>query len=261
MQRRQRAGRRGGGDEQERAHRELQRRRAGRAADGRAELHVGRGTESALPRSELAPPPGEPTSLPIAGERRERADAARNRERVLAAARELFAERGVERVTMEEVARRAGVAKGTVFHRFGDRTGLALALLDEHKRAVQDEVVHGEPPLGPGAPPLERLLALLDALIDLLERHGDLLYAAETGKAGARYATGAYAAWHQHVAVLLRELGVDGDPEVLADAVLAPLAAELYTHLRRGRGLDAEQVRDAVHGLVRGLAGAPTRQN
>src|SRR5919204_477020 len=79
-----------------------------------------------------------------------------------------------------------------------------------------------EPPLpargprpGPGGPPIERLLALLDALLDLLERHGDLLYTAETSKAEARYATGAYAAWHRHVAVLLGELGVAGDPEVL----------------------------------------------
>jgi AcrR family transcriptional regulator len=199
---------------------------------------------------------GAPTSLPIAGERRERADAARNRERVLRAARELFAERGVDVVTMEEIARRAGVAKGTVFHRFGDRSGLALALLDEHERAIQDAIVHGEPPLGPGAPPLERLLALLDALLDLSERHGDLLYAAEINKAGARYATGAYGAWHRHVAVLLGELGVEGDPDVLAHAVLAPLGAELQRHLRAELGLSAEQIRAALHALARSLAGA-----
>jgi AcrR family transcriptional regulator len=195
--------------------------------------------------------------VPVAGERRERADAARNRERVLEAARELFAERGVENVTMDEVARRAGVAKGTVFHRFGDRSGLALALLDEQERAIQDQLLRGEPPLGPGAPPLERLLALVDALLDLLERHGDLLYAGETGKPEARYATGAYEAWHRHVAVLLGQLGVDGEPDAMAHVVLAPLGAELYCHLRGRRGLGAVQVRDAIHALVRRLAPAP----
>ena len=192
--------------------------------------------------------------LPIAGERPERADAVRNRERVLAAARELFAARGVENVTMDEVARHAGVAKGTVFHRFGDRSGLALALVDDEERAIQDQLLGGAPPLGPGAPPLDRLLALLAALLDLLERHGDLLYAGETGKPEARYATGAYEAWHQHVAVLLGELGVDGDPDAMAHVVLAPLGAELYRHLRGPRGLDAPQVRDAVHAVVRRLA-------
>src|SRR5438552_1410926 len=106
------------------------------------------------PPAEAAPPPAV-APLPIAGERRERADAVRNRELVLQAARELFAERGVENVTMDEVARRAGVAKGTVFHLFGDRSGLALALLDEQERAIQDRLLHGEPSLGPGAPALD----------------------------------------------------------------------------------------------------------
>jgi AcrR family transcriptional regulator len=200
-------------------------------------------------------PEADAPPLPVAGQRRERADAVRNRQRVLLAARELFDERGVENVTMEEVARRAGVAKGTVFHRFGDRSGLALALLDEHERELQDAVLRGAPPLGPGAPALDRLLAFLDALVDLLERHGDLLYAAETGKAEARYRTGAYDAWHQHVAVLLGELGVDGDPDVLAHAVLAPFAAELYRHLRVARGVSTARVRAAVHALARGAGG------
>jgi AcrR family transcriptional regulator len=207
-------------------------------------------------RSGERPQPTAERPLPMAGPRRERADAARNRERLLQAARELFDERGVEHVTMEDVARRAGVAKGTVFHRFGDRSGLALALLDEHERSIQDHVLRGEPPLGPGAPPLARLLALVDALVDLLERHGDLLYAAETGKPEARYGTGAYEAWHRHVAVLLGELGVDGDPDVLAHVVLAPLGAELYRHLRRARGLSAEQLREGLHAVVRRLDAA-----
>src|SRR5215213_10604627 len=103
--------------------------------------------------------------LPVSGAARsERADAARNRERVLAAARRLFAERGVRAVTMSDVAREAGVAKGTVFHRFGDRAGLALALVDEQERTLQERILRGSPPLGPGAPPRERLLAFLAAL-------------------------------------------------------------------------------------------------
>ena len=56
----------------------------------------------------------------------ERADAARNRGKVLAAAERLFAERGPSRVSMDAVAAEAGVGKGTLFRRFGDRAGLAL---------------------------------------------------------------------------------------------------------------------------------------
>jgi AcrR family transcriptional regulator len=187
-------------------------------------------------------------SLPIAGARRERADAARNRARVLEAARELFAERGAANVTMEDVAKRAGVAKGTLFHRFGDRSGLAQALVDEHERALQDAILHGPPPLGPGAPPRERLVAFLDALADLLERHGDWLYASETGRPQARYTTGAYEAWRAHVALLLSQMDVEDD--ALAHLLLAPLGAELWVHLRDARGLSAERLRAALHALI-----------
>ena len=54
---------------------------------------------------------------------------------------------------------RPGVGKGTLFRRFGDRAGLARALLDESERRLQDGFLHGPPPLGPGAPPRARLKA------------------------------------------------------------------------------------------------------
>jgi AcrR family transcriptional regulator len=184
-------------------------------------------------------------SLPVAGAPRpERADAARNRERVLAAARWLFAERGVHAVTMEEVARAAGVAKGTVFHRFGDRAGLALALLDEHERALQERILRGPPPLGPGAPPRDRLLAFLAALAELTVEHRDLLLETEHASPGARYRTGAYQAWLQHTVLLL------GDDDALrAHLLLAPLAADLVWHLA-DQGVSAAELTAALHARV-----------
>jgi AcrR family transcriptional regulator len=186
--------------------------------------------------------PDEP--LPVAGRARpERADAARNRERVLAAARRLFAERGGH-VTMEEVAREAGVAKGTVFNRFGDRAGLALALLDEHERALQERILRGPPPLGPGAPPRERLLAFLAALADLTVEHRDLLLEAERAAPGARYRTGAYEAWLQHTVLLLGD-----DDGLRAHLLLAPLAADLVWHLA-DRGVTAAELTAALQERV-----------
>ena len=79
----------------------------------------------------------------------ERADARRNRLAVLCAAERLFAAHGVGNVSMEAVAAAAGVGKGTLFRRFGDRAGLARALLDESERRLQDGFLHGPPPLGP----------------------------------------------------------------------------------------------------------------
>jgi AcrR family transcriptional regulator len=188
--------------------------------------------------------------LPVAGRARpERADAARNRARVLAAARRLFAERGVEAVTMEEVAREAGVAKGTVFHRFGDRAGLALALLDEHERDLQDRILRGPPPLGPGPPPRDRLLAFLAALAELTYAHRDLLREVERSS-GARYHTGAYQAWLQHTVLLLGH-----DDGLRAHLLLAPLAAELVSHLA-DQGVTAAELIAALHGLALRIAAA-----
>ena len=98
--------------------------------------------------------------LPVSGqETQERGDAARNRELLLAAARKLIAERGPDAVTMDDIAAEAGVGKGTLFRRFGNRARVMLVLLDEDEQALQRAFLFGHPPLGPGAPPLDRLLA------------------------------------------------------------------------------------------------------
>lgn len=59
-----------------------------------------------------------------------RADAERNRQRILAAAGDVFAERGLH-ATMDEVAERAGVGVGTVYRRFPSRDELVLTLFEE----------------------------------------------------------------------------------------------------------------------------------
>ena len=153
----------------------------------------------------------------------ERADAARNRAAVLQAASRLFAEHGVAAVSMDQVAEAAGVGKGTIFRRFGDKSGLAAALLDARERVLQEAILHGPPPLGPGAQPLQRLAAFAEAYLDYLLEHVDLVKMSETATPGARYRIGAYRFWHRHVAILLA--GVP-DADYAAHALLAPLAAE-----------------------------------
>ncbi|WP_280465483.1 TetR/AcrR family transcriptional regulator, partial [Nocardia brasiliensis] len=91
--------------------------------------------------------------LPGTAEPTERADAARNRQLLLDAAQQLVREHDVDSLTMDALAKRAGVGKGTVFRRFGNRSGLLLALLDHSERKFQHAFMFGPPPLGPGAPP------------------------------------------------------------------------------------------------------------
>ena len=187
-------------------------------------------------------------STGAADEREERADAARNRARILAAAERLFAERGATNVSMEDVAAAAGVGKGTLYRRYPDRAALATALLDEHERQLQEHLLGGPPPLGPGAPPTERLAAFYEAMVDLIDRHLELALAAETG--AARFRTGAYGFWRAHMRVLLREAGVPDQRDVLAEALLAPLAAELYQQLRE-RDVPPAEIAAAFASLAR----------
>jgi len=156
---------------------------------------------------------------------RERADAARNRLRVLEAAERLFAERGVASVTMDDIAAAAGVGKGTLYRRFTDKGGLAVALLDERERELQAAMLSGPAPLGPGAPPAERLEAFVAAYLLLVDRQLDLVLMSQTSAPGARLKTGAHAFWRQHCALLLSAAGV-ADPDLRADLLMAGLAAE-----------------------------------
>lgn len=77
-----------------------------------------------------------------------RADAQENRDRILAAAAELFAERGLQ-VGMREVARRAGVGPATLYRRFPTRQALVdeafSAEVDACRRIVEDGCAQADP--------------------------------------------------------------------------------------------------------------------
>ncbi|MFD4431571.1 TetR/AcrR family transcriptional regulator [Nocardia sp. NPDC058497] len=179
----------------------------------------------------------------------ERTDAARNRAKVLAAAAELFATRDPRTVTMDDIAKAAGVGRGTLYRRYPDRTAIAVALLDEHERALQEQLLRGEPPLGPGASPADRLAAFYAAMVELLTAHAHLVLGAESG--GARFATGAYGFWSAHVRALIVEAGV-AQPDSLVDPALAPVAAEVYLH-QRERGLSPGQITEGLAALAHRL--------
>jgi AcrR family transcriptional regulator len=180
---------------------------------------------------------------------KERADAARNRVAVLDAAARLFAEHGVAAVSLDQIAAAAGVGKGTLFRRFGDKAGLAVALLDARERALQEAILLGPPPLGPGVHPAERLTAFVDAYLDYLLEHLDLVRMSETASPGARYRIGAYRFWHRHAAILL-----DGapDPDHAAHSLLAALAAEHVAALLPELG--ESRIRTGLHRLAEGYS-------
>jgi AcrR family transcriptional regulator len=181
---------------------------------------------------------------------RERADAARNRRRVLAAAEALFADRGLAAVTMDDVAAAAGVGKGTLYRRFGDKSGLAAALLDEREKELQAGLLDGPPPLGPGAPAADRLAAFAVAYLDYVTRQLDLVAMSQTASPGARLRTGSHRLWRAHCRLLLAEAGAP-DPDLRADVLLAGLTAE---QVRQWVEEPRDDLPDAVERLARDLA-------
>jgi polyketide synthase 12 len=137
----------------------------------------------------------------------ERADAARNRQQLLTTAREMLAELGPDRLTMDALAERSGLGKGTVYRRFGTRAGIFQALLDDDERALQEYVMSGPPPLGPGAPPLERLVAFGQARIRFLMEHQEIARSAVDGRQAIPAGTNTPMA-QIHIRMLLAEMGL-----------------------------------------------------
>jgi AcrR family transcriptional regulator len=199
--------------------------------------------------------PPEPLALPVLGEQgRLRADAARNAERILAAADRLFTSRGVENVSMDDIAAEAGVGKGTLFRRFGDRASLARAIISERERRFQENMIRGDPPLGPGAPARERLIAFGAGLLQLLEQHGELIRASE-GPAWA--SSPLYAFYRAHVVLLVREADPEADAEFLADGLLGLLTGRVFLYMRGEREMTLERVVEGYCDLVRRLLPEP----
>ncbi|ARP73892.1 TetR/AcrR family transcriptional regulator [Streptomyces pluripotens] len=189
---------------------------------------------------EVGPVPGDPCL---------RADAARNRARLLEAAARLIAEHGAAGVTMEAVAAEAQVGKGTVFRRFGDRTGLLMALLDHSARQLQSDFMSGPPPLGPGAPPLDRLRAFGLAVLRRSADQLDLQLAAQPD-ADRRFSHPAAGALSTHITVLLRQIIPDADCDLLAQTLMASLDPALIHHLTRQRGMPRERLEAGWTDLV-----------
>jgi AcrR family transcriptional regulator len=159
-----------------------------------------------------------------------RADAARNRQLLLTTARDIIAKQGADKLTMDGLAERAGLGKGTVFRRFGTRAGIFQALLDDDERYFQEQVLSGPPPLGPGAPPLDRLIAYGRARIGFLIGHCEIARATLDGRqsvpAGSQTPMS-----RAHIRFLLGQMRLGADLDVLATQLTAALDGPLLLYL------------------------------
>jgi AcrR family transcriptional regulator len=191
----------------------------------------------------------------------ERRDAASSRRKILAAARGLFKERGVDAVSMYEVGRAAGVGQGTLYRRFEHKGALCSALLAEEIEDFYEETwehVDTEE-----RPALARLGWFLDRLAGFNERNGDFLGAIRDATGGERrvemYRNPFYGWLRATVTVLLRraeeggEIRPDLDLECAADTLLAALNIDLYLYQRRELGMDRGRIVAAVGSMLDGM--------
>lgn len=192
----------------------------------------------------------------------ERRDAAENRRRILDTAQDLFASEGVDAVSMNEIARAAGIGPGTLYRRYAHKGALCAALLEENMRRFRGEIATGPPEDTADRPALSRLEFVLARLIAFNEENGQLLGGVSDAACGERrhvVYSGPFYAWlHGVVAGLLAHAVEAGETPPLdaawfADALLAPLAIDLYLFQRRERGFAPERMLAGVQQLLAGL--------
>jgi len=191
----------------------------------------------------------------------ERADAVRNRKHLLATAREMLAEQcGADGLTMDGLAERAGLGKGTVFRRFGTRAGIFQALLEDDERDFQEQVLAGPAPLGPGAPAVDRLIAYGEARIAFMIRNRDVARASLDGRQPIPAGTESPLS-RTHIRMLLGQMPLDGaDLEMLAIQLTAALDGPMLLYLSSSDLTEPTGIEDRIgqawQDLIRRICGA-----
>ncbi|WP_156722153.1 TetR/AcrR family transcriptional regulator [Streptomyces apocyni] len=181
--------------------------------------------------------------------RPERADAARNRRKILDAAARVLTTQGAASLSLDAVAKEAGVGVGTVYRRFENRARLVYELIDENETRFQAEfATHAD------APPRERLRAFLHGLAELADDNRELLLLAEASVPAGRYHSGPFRRHHEQVSQLLDALAPGADSAYLADLLLMAYTPGLLDFQREHRGWSLDRVTQGLDTLVDGIA-------
>ncbi len=196
--------------------------------------------------------------------RQERRDAAANRARILETAERLFAQHGVANVNMADIAQAAEVGKGTLYRRFTNKAELCLALMDTQMIDFQNGMLARMQQMSAqNMPRLAQLDQFVDALIYFTDAHAPLL--CEVQRAGLLQEQEPDGLELPHfwqymtvngllkAAVSNRELSDKLDIDYLADAILAPLKADIFYYQREVRGFSLERISAGLRLLLAGL--------
>lgn len=194
----------------------------------------------------------EPSRPRLKGDKR-----ARTRAALLQAAREVIRETGHERLTLDAVARRAGMTSGAIYGNFRNRDDLLIALAETYWAPIK-------PVIRKGSTFAEKMRALSEATVAALPDRQGAAYGRLTGMA--------YALTHEEMraqirdvtaksfasgAAWLRAVADDGGLPMPADILVCVIHA-LTEGLMFQRFLTPDLVPDeAFHAAFAALAGAP----
>lgn len=192
-------------------------------------------------------------------QRHERRDAAEHRQLILDSAQRLFAEHGVEAVSMHQIALAAGIGQGTLYRRYRHKGELCMDLMREHHEQFSEEVaalfVQTE-----NAPLLARLDGLLVKMVELLEDQVTFLgpvggtitedeRCPEPGRASDfSFQQSPWHLWlHELLSGVLTEAAERGELAPLdipftVDTMLAILNPPFYRYQRLERGFSQERI-------------------
>jgi TetR/AcrR family transcriptional repressor of mexAB-oprM operon len=176
--------------------------------------------------------------------RKERKDAAEHRNLILQKALSLFAEYGIDSVSMHQIAKSAGIGQGTLYRRYAHKGELCLDLMEESSLRIRDKIelyLNGNRTL----PIQERLETVLLYCLDFMDEESKWLSAIQAPtceeRRSIRYRSPLYEAVHSILGDLLKETKKLGcrpslDPIFTADAIMASMAPDLYAFMRHDRG-------------------------
>ncbi len=174
-----------------------------------------------------------------------RADAVKNRALLLETAQRLFTERGVENVTMTDIADAANVGKGTLYRHFENKNVLCQTLLDEDQRALQERSLAY---LRSHSDAKDNLKWFLREALGFVQRNRPLLCAGDMSAGSLEYP--AHWWWRLTIRGLLSQLQAAGDLDYMTDTLYVMLDVHTIYFLMVTRGYSLERIADGLSQTV-----------
>ncbi|MCJ7841876.1 TetR/AcrR family transcriptional regulator [Lederbergia sp. NSJ-179] len=184
----------------------------------------------------------------------ERRDAAANRQRILDTAIRLFEQHGVEQVSMNQIATKAGIGPGTLYRRYRNKGELCLDLIKDNVvlcfEDIQAYLEHNHKD-----PPEQRLKGILRLFLRFRESKIQLLKGVEDSASTNRKKSGTRSPLYDELHRLLVELFNEMNKETVAvrnnifkaDMLLEALKSDGYLFQREVRGYSPEEILELLY--------------